>query len=222
LQITYTFVALNLKSCSMYSERTYNVMEKIFNGLVWSIPTDNKSIFITFDDGPIPEVTPWVLDTLKRFDAKATFFCLGKNVESNPEIYQRILTEGHAVGNHTHNHVDGWKIGKRRYVANINKCSEWVDSRLFRPPYGRLLPAHYKMIKNNYSVVMWNVLCGDFDKRLTGERCVDNVILNTKPGSIILFHDSVKANDRLRYALPRVLKYYAEKNYSFKPIVNGF
>ena len=102
-------------------------MEKIFNGLIWSIPTDNNSIFITFDDGPIPEVTPWVLDTLKKYNAKATFFCLGKNVEKNPAIYRRILAEGHSVGNHTHNHVDGWRIGKTKYVANINKCSELVQ-----------------------------------------------------------------------------------------------
>jgi len=193
-------------------------MPKIFKNLVWRMPKDEKSIYLTFDDGPTPMVTPWVLDQLAEYNAKATFFCVGKNVKSYPEIYQRIIDEGHEVGNHTYNHVNGWKTKRRAYLTEVTKCARLVNSNLFRPPYGRLRQSHYKVLKSKYRVIMWDILSGDFDLKISKEKCLKNVVSNARRGSIVVFHDSIKACDNLYYALPRVLENYSKFKYGLKSI----
>lgn len=174
-----------------------------------------KKIYLTFDDGPVPEVTPWVLDLLKQNDIKATFFCVGANVEKHPKIYQRMLAEGHSVGNHTHNHLNGWETKSENYFDNIENCAQLVSTRLFRPPYGRMKRSQRTHLGDRYSIVMWDVLSGDFDKSTSAEKCLDNVITNTRNGSIIVFHDSVKASQNLVYALPRFIEHSKKEGFEF-------
>ena len=190
--------------------------------LVWDIPATEKVLYLTFDDGPHPTATPFVLNQLQQYNAKATFFCIGNNVVKHPEIYGKLLAEGHATGNHTHNHVNGWKTTNSQYIENVQAAAEHVNSKLFRPPYGRISKLQAKMLQQNpgfnFSVVMWNVLSGDFDTALSPEGCLKNVLENAKPGSIIVFHDSEKAYERMSYALPRLLEYYSNQGYTFRPI----
>lgn len=194
---------------------------------VWDVPTKEKELYLTFDDGPHETATPFVLDQLKQFNAKATFFCIGKNVVEQAEIYRRILDEGHRVGNHTHNHLNGWKTENKTYLSNIFEASKYIDSDLFRPPYGRIKKFQAKLLQapNNasanahlYKIIMWSVLSADFDRAVTPQKCLDNVVLNAKPGSIILFHDSTKAWDRMSFALPKVLAYFSNEGYKFKSL----
>jgi peptidoglycan/xylan/chitin deacetylase (PgdA/CDA1 family) len=188
--------------------------------MVWNIPTKEKVLYITFDDGPHETATPFVLDQLKAYDAKATFFCLGKNVKTYPKIYERILDEGHAPGNHTFNHLNGWKTKNNAYLHDINEAAKYIDSKLFRPPYGRISPFVAKMLRNQltYKIIMWHILSGDFDEKLSIQKCVENVLLYAKPGSIIVFHDSSKAWKRMSFTLPKILQHYINEGYSFKPI----
>lgn len=203
----------------MYTTRTPYLVQTVFKQLVWTIPTKD-TIYLTFDDGPTPGVTQWVLETLGGYGAKATFFCVGKNVEEHPEIYKQVLMQGHTVGNHTYHHLNGWKTNKRRYLLDIKKCAKHIDSRLFRPPYGRLRKVHYKEIKDKYSVVMWDVLSGDFDNRISNEKCLKNVVNKVRPGSVVVFHDSLKAENKLRYVLPKVLSVLSERGFVFTAIPN--
>lgn len=184
--------------------------------MLWNIDSEKKELFLTFDDGPTPRVTEWVLDILSSFDAKATFFCLGKNVEQFPEIYQRIINEGHVVGNHTYDHPNGWKTKDSSYCNNVKQCSELVDSKLFRPPYGKISRSQHTVLKDDYTIVMWDVLSGDFDLSITPEKCLDNVINNSSKGSIIVMHDSLKAEKNLRYALPKMLDHFTSDGFIFK------
>ena len=202
----------------MYSVRPPYLIQKIYKHLTWNIPTNDKIIYLTFDDGPTPEVTPWVLDTLKKFNAKATFFCIGKNVKKHPEIFKQIIEDDHAVGNHTFNHLNGWKTKKEDYLNDIEKCAALIDSKLFRPPYGKLRPSHYSLLTTHYFLIMWDVLSGDFDKNTNRETCLKNVTANTKKGSIVVFHDSIKAKENLYYALPELLEYFTTKGFKFKAI----
>lgn len=183
--------------------------------LIWRIDGDDPIIYLTFDDGPIPEVTPWVVDQLSLFNAKATFFCVGDNVFKHPDIYNLLLENGHSVGNHTYNHISGWSNLRSDYLSNINKASDYIDSNLFRPPYGRITPLKFRSIREQYQVIMWDVLSGDFDGRIDPEICLQNVIKNTKAGSIIVFHDSLKAKKNLEYCLPRVLEHFTLQGYEF-------
>lgn len=186
------------------------------------MPDDEKIIYLTFDDGPHPEVTPFVLETLTSFNAYATFFCIGKNVAEHPELYRRIIDIGHAVGNHTHNHLNGWKTDDEVYLQDIRSASEYIHSNLFRPPYGRITPFQAKQLKApafNMHLIMWSVLSADFDAKITKEECLQNVLLNTGKGSIVVFHDSAKAYDKLRYVLPKVLEHFTSEGYQFKQIV---
>jgi peptidoglycan/xylan/chitin deacetylase (PgdA/CDA1 family) len=177
-------------------------------------------LYLSFDDGPHPEATPFVLEQLAKFDAKASFFCIGKNVQLFPEIYGEIIAAGHVVGNHTQNHMNGWKNTTEKYIANIEEATKWIDSNLFRPPYGRISFSQIKALRLDPSlpqdIMMWDVLSGDFDTTITGEQCANNVIQHTGPGSIVVFHDSAKALDRLRIALPKVLAHFSKLGYQFK------
>ena len=186
----------------LYFAKTPWWLKKIYSSYLWSVDTKEKNVYLTFDDGPHAVATPFVLDQLKHYNAKATFFCIGKNVLAEPQIYRRILDEGHAVGNHTHHHLNGWKTENELYLADVNEAGKYIDSILFRPPYGRITSFQAKNInvalkKNNVKIIMWDVISGDFDESLTGEQCLQNVILNATNGSIIVMHDSQKAFTRL-------------------------
>ncbi len=178
----------------------------------------SSSIYITFDDGPIPEITPKVLEILKKYNAKATFFCVGDNVRKYPEVYAQLLKEGHATGNHTYSHLKGNKTDDEHYFSDIDKCGELVKSSLFRPPHGRIKLSQIKHLKHKYKLIMWTVLTGDYNQKLSKEQVLNNAIIHTKDGSIILFHDSLKASERMLYALPRMLEYFSAKGYRFEKI----
>lgn len=202
----------------MYLVKTPQVVQNIFSDFVWSIPTDQKEVFLTFDDGPIPEVTPWVLDVLKAYDFKATFFCVGDNVRKYDSIYDRIMEEGHSIGNHTFNHLNGWTTDQETYLENIKECDLLVQSDLFRPPYGKLRRSQSQVLKLIKTVVMWDVLSGDFDQSITPEKCLSNVLDNYSNGSIIVFHDSIKAQHNLRYTLPKYLDHLKSNGFVSKSL----
>ncbi len=205
-----------------YLVKTPFLLKKLYPECVWEIETSEKVLYFTFDDGPHPEVTQFVLEELKKYNALATFFCIGDNVKKNFEVYKRVIERGHQVANHTFNHLDGWKTKDVDYLENIAMAAEIIDSKLFRPPYGRITKFQLKALKGarfNLTTIMWSVLSGDFDEKLSGESCYLNVINNVKAGSIIVFHDSLKAFTRLQYALPRLLEYFSLKGYQFKSIV---
>lgn len=189
--------------------------------MTWDFYGDHQDVYLTFDDGPTPEVTPWVLDRLKEAGAKATFFCLGRNVDKHPEILKQIIHAGHSVGNHSYSHLKGFRSSVRRYMDDIDLASNLIDSKLFRPPYGRILPGQVKAVIEHYDLIMWDVLSIDYNSRLRGERVLNNVIGNVRPGSIIVFHDSDKASENLYYALPRTLDFLVENGYSLKAIPSG-
>lgn len=186
--------------------------------LIWDIPNDDKIIYLSFDDGPTPNVTDKVLSLLEDYKAKATFFCIGKNVAENPRLYQDILAKGHAVGNHTQNHNNGVNVMDAEYYDSISRASAVVKSNLFRPPYGRIKNRQVKYLKALYKIIMWSVLSGDFDTSLSQEKCKNNVIRNTKSGSIVVFHDSLKAKTKMLYSLEACLKHFQEKGYRFEAI----
>ena len=189
--------------------------------MIWNISTKEKELYLTFDDGPHETATLFVLDQLKEYSAKATFFCLGKNVKTYPKVYERILDEGHAAGNHTFNHLNGWKTKNDLYVRDIAEAAKYIDSKLFRPPYGKISPFVSKILRSElqYKIIMWHILSGDFDEKLSLQKCVENILLNARPGSIIVFHDSSKAWERMSFALPKILQHFRSLGFSFKPIV---
>ena len=197
------------------------LLRKIYPECTWNIITDEKVLYLSFDDGPHPEATSFVLNTLKQYDARATFFCVGKNVKEYFAVYKQVLSEGHKPGNHTFDHLNGWKTKDKEYLQNIAKASAIIDSDLFRPPYGKVTRFQLKALKGerfNLKTIMWDVLSGDFDTSIKPENCYLNVINNAKPGSIIVFHDSMKALPALQYTLPKVLKYFSEKGFQFKTL----
>ncbi len=204
-----------------YLVKTPWLLKKIYPECIWNIKTAEKTIYLTFDDGPHPVATPFVLEELKKYNAKATFFCIGKNVEDHFDIYKKIIDEGHAVGNHTYNHLNGWKTDDKEYLDNIFKAKKIIDSNLFRPPYGRITNfqvSQLKAEKYNMRTIMWNLLSGDFDPALSEDNCFLNVARHAKPGSIIVFHDSEKCFEKIKTVLPRVLEYFSGKGYAFKKI----
>jgi peptidoglycan/xylan/chitin deacetylase (PgdA/CDA1 family) len=238
----------------MYLIKTPWWLRAVYPFFIWKINTDEKVLYLTFDDGPHKTATPFVLDELKKYNAKATFFCVGNNVVIHSDIYQRILEEGHAVGNHTYHHLNGWKSTDKLYIKDIYEAAREIDSSLFRPPYGRIKKFQAKLlggvkleegnqnarVKNGemedinyeqetiseepalnripFSIIMWDVLSGDFDTKLLPKECLENVVLNAGPGSIIVFHDSTKAWDRMSFALPGVLEYFSRMGYLFKAL----
>lgn len=198
-------------------------VSRLFSSYVWHIPTAGKVVYLTFDDGPHPTITPWVLDQLKQYSASATFFCIGKNVVQFPEVYNRVLQDGHSIGNHTHHHLNGWKTSVNSYLADVEAASAVIQTNLFRPPYGKITFMQAKglvkaMKTNNAKVIMWDVLSADFDKTISPEQCAKNVMQNVSSGSVVVFHDSEKAFDNLKIALPAVLRFLKEEGYSLDRI----
>ena len=196
------------------------VKKFIYPRYIWNMPGKEKKIYLSFDDGPHPTATPFVLDQLKQYNAKASFFCIGKNVAEHPEIYKQVMADGHSVGNHTHDHLNGWEVNDKAYLKNITAAAKFIDSSLFRPPYGRITRFQAKQVmeKLHYDIIMWSVLSGDFDISLTPENCLKNVLKATGPGSIVVFHDSDKASKRLTYVLPKILAHYHDSGYAFEKI----
>jgi len=190
----------------------------MYKDRIWEVETKEKQLFLTFDDGPHPSHSLFVLDELKKYNAKATFFCIGKNVANYPDVYKRMIEEGHKVGNHTQDHLNAWKTPNDVYLKNVTEASNYIHSDLFRPPYGKINSFLVKQLTNLYQLktVMWSVLSYDFDQTISSERCLQNVLLNSKAGSVIVFHDSEKASAHMRYALPKVLSFFAEKGFSFE------
>lgn len=197
-------------------ERPSFLLRKLYPNALWRVKTDEKRVVLTFDDGPIPEVTPWILDLLKTYQIKATFFMVGENIVKHPEVYQRVVDEGHRIGNHTFNHLKAWSNPKDYYFSNIEKSTELVHSNLFRPPYGQLFPWYTKALHKSFNkVVLWDVLSRDYDSTLTPQAVFEIVRRNVRPGSIIVFHDSVKSFKNIQYALPASIDYLLEHNYTF-------
>lgn len=202
----------------MYLTKTPRFIQALFPRFTWRSETTEKVVHLTFDDGPIPEVTPWVLDQLDHYNARATFFCVGHNIEKHPDIYQKVLDAGHLTGNHTYNHLDGWTTDNMTYFRNIRKASRLVGSNLFRPPYGHMLPSQAQFLQRHYQVVMWDVLSGDFDPSLGQQECLDNILRYVRPGSIIVLHDSLKSFSKLKFVLPRLLETLHSQGYSFATV----
>jgi peptidoglycan/xylan/chitin deacetylase (PgdA/CDA1 family) len=215
-----------MKLLKPYFVKTPRLVQHFFSDYSWRIKTKKKDIYLTFDDGPVPDFTPWVLDTLKKFEAKATFFCVGENIQKYPDIYERVIKDQHSVGNHTFNHLQGWKTSTAKYVKNILKAESYLQEagdkksiKLFRPPHGRIKPKQARALrKKGYKIIMWDVLSGDFDQRLSKESCLEHTIKHIESGSIVVFHDSVKSFKNLDYVLPKVLEHFSEKGYSFRPL----
>lgn len=221
---------------SFYWIKTNALIKKILSNYVWDVPNAENKIYLTFDDGPTPEITEWVLEELKKYNAKATFFCIGNNIGKHPKIFEKVIASGHSIGNHTFNHLNGWKTVTENYLENTKLCEEQIlksnpshselakqiynlKSAIFRPPYGKINDSQSKKLRQlGYKIIMWDVLSADFDNAISKEKCLDNVVKYTKPGSIIVFHDSVKAFTNLEYTLPKALKYWVEKGFSFEKL----
>ncbi len=198
-----------------YSVKPSSLFRLFYPQAIWNIKTTEKKIYLTFDDGPIPEVTDFVLDTLKQYNAKASFFCVGNNVAKNNAIYERIITNAHTVGNHTFSHTNGWRTANDYYYTAVERCSHVVKSNFFRPPYGKLKPSQYNYLSAKYKIVMWSVLPGDFDQSVSPEQCLANCINNIAAGDIVVLHDSLKAEKNMTYTLPRMLNHFSEKGFVF-------
>lgn len=204
-----------------YFVKTPKWLQLLYPKRLWEMDKDKKEIYLTFDDGPHEAITNFVLDELKKYNAEATFFCIGNNVLKYPQIYARIISEKHSVGNHTQQHLNGYTTHDKIYVDDILEASKSIKSNLFRPPYGRIKAFQAKVISTlhkPYKIIMWTLLSGDFDTTITPQRCFENVAFKTSNGSIIVFHDSEKAKERMMYALPKVLKLFSDQGFSFKKL----
>ena len=218
---------------SFYWIKTNALIKKLFPNYIWDIPNDDNKVFLTFDDGPTPEITPWTLAQLKKHNVKATFFCIGDNIKKYPDIFNQIIQEGHQIANHTFNHLNGWKTTKKDYLDNVELCKKQIQQstpesfartgeainnqkpKIFRPPYGKIKKSQSAILRQlGYQIIMWDVLSADFDFKITPEKCLDNVISNVKSGSIIVFHDSKKSFKNLEYTLPKTLEFLQQKGFS--------
>lgn len=209
--------------------KTHKFIKLLFPTYVWDIPNKKNTVFLTFDDGPTPEITEWTLSLLKKYNAKATFFCIGDNIKKFPQVFEKIYLDNHAIGNHTFNHLKGWKTNSSQYVENTKKCEDEIikytpeiytqQSMLFRPPYGKIsIHQSWKLKKLGFKIIMWDIISYDFDSNISGEQCLEHVLKNVKSGSIIVFHDSVKAFKNLKIALPETLRVLSEKGFVFDKI----
>ncbi len=207
-----------------YWIKTPTLIKRLFNNLVWDLPNLENKIYLTFDDGPIPEITEWVLKVLKDNNVKATFFCVGDNINKFPDIFKKIIEDNHAIGNHTFNHLNGWEIATDKYIQNTIICfesqkEENINPKLFRPPYGKLKTSQSKKLRElGYKIIMWDILSADFDQSVSKEKCLQNVVENVKSGSIIVFHENIKAFKNLEYTLPKAIKALKEKGFVFDVI----
>lgn len=225
-----------------YFAKTPKIIQNVFSDFTWRITKSSnqlKQIYLTFDDGPIPEITDWVLKTLDKFDAKATFFCVGDNIKKHPKEFKNILNKNHSIGNHTFNHLNGWRTNTKKYLDNVKKTEEIIDitstkvlpsetdlgwnklqnTKIFRPPYGKIRTSQKRaLLKKGYQIIMWDVLSADFDQNISKEKCLKNVVKNVENGSIIVFHDSIKAFEKLQYVLPKTLTYLIKEGYTFKKL----
>ncbi|HEX8561833.1 MAG TPA: polysaccharide deacetylase family protein [Flavobacterium sp.] len=200
--------------------KTHKVVKLLLPKLVWDIPTIEKTVYLTFDDGPVPEITEWVLEQLSGYQAQATFFCIGDNIRKNGDVFELLRQSGHKIGNHTFNHRNGWKTRNEEYFENVHQCEILladanIEDKLFRPPYGKIKPSQSrKLRKMGYKIIMWDIISFDFSQSVSAEKCLENVLENVEPGSIIVFHDSVKAFNNLKYVLPKTLAYLKENGYT--------
>ncbi len=202
----------------MYFHKSNFLLKKLYPGFIWDKPSEEKIIYLTFDDGPITDITEWVLEVLDQYKAKATFFCVGDNIRKHPDIFEKIQKQSHAVGNHTFNHLNGWQTPLALYLENIYHCQQFTGAEinLFRPPYGKITRKQAACVLKTHQIIMWDVLSGDFDQHLPAAVCLKKSIQYTKSGSIVTFHDSVKAQKNLQYALPRYIKHFASQGYRFE------
>ena len=205
---------------ALFLHKSNFLFRSVYPEFLWRIDDSEPIIYLTFDDGPIPNVTEFVLEQLDKFAAQATFFCIGDNVRKHRDVFYQVIEAGHLLGNHTFNHLNGWKTQDDEYLSNIDQCQQQlgIETTLFRPPYGRIKKSQAPHVLANYSVVMWDVLSGDFDPSLAPEVCLRKTLQYTEPGSIVVFHDSVKAFPTMRYALPRFLRYFAMRGYEFRAL----
>jgi peptidoglycan/xylan/chitin deacetylase (PgdA/CDA1 family) len=215
---------------NFYWIKTHSLIKRIFSNYIWDIPNAYNKIYLTFDDGPTPEITEWVLEILKEHQIKATFFCIGKNIQKHPAIFNKIIDNGHAIGNHTFNHLNGWSTKTEGYIDNVRICQTLSDTyyncklntehcKLFRPPYGKIKTAQSKKLRQlGYKIIMWDVLSADFDQNISSEKCLENILKNTRSGSVIVFHDSVKAFKNLEYTLPKSIEILKQKGFEFDVI----
>lgn len=211
----------------MILHKTNFLMRALYPDFIWRKGRQEKNIYLTFDDGPIPEITEFVLYTLAQYNAKATFFCIGDNIKKHPDIFQKVINAGHSIGNHTFNHLRGWKTDKETYLANVKQCDAEIGNKiehstqrkkLFRPPHGRIKRSQAKVLLPEYDIIMWDVLTADYDAGLSPDRVLAKALQYTENGSIVLFHDSIKANKNMSFALPRFLEYFSEREFSFQSI----
>jgi peptidoglycan-N-acetylglucosamine deacetylase len=192
------------------------ILKKFYPRAVWNMDRSQKKIYLTFDDGPIPGLTEWVLDELKKFQVKATFFCVGANILKHPKIFERIIREGHAVANHTMSHIKGFKHTVSEYMREVDECAKLVGNSMFRPPYGQLKRSQYKaLIQRGYKIILWDIISYDYET-ISGERCLSNAIRGRKNGSIVIFHDNLKAEKNIRYALPLFLEDSLKNGFTFE------
>ncbi len=202
----------------VYKHRSTSFTRSIYPSLIWKIATKEKHIYITFDDGPTPAVTDKVLDILSQYKAKASFFCIGKNVKNYPHLYQKVIQDGHTIGNHTQNHLNGWKTSLNPYLQDVEDATVYIESNFFRPPYGKLTPIQIIKLKKKYKIVMWSCLSGDFDENLNIEHAMKQLKIAAQPGAIIVFHDSKKAEKNLLQILPEYLQYLVDEGFTFKAL----
>ena len=200
----------------MLIEQPPKLLRWLYPRALWRMDKNVKAVYLTFDDGPIPEITPWVLDLLDKYNIKATFFLVGDNVRKHPEEFKMIVERGHRVGNHTFNHISGLKYLSYNYLENTNKADELINSTLFRPPHGWMRWGQYIVLSHRYTVVMWDLVTRDYSKRLNGRQVLRNVKKYVRNGSIITFHDSIKSEKNMKYALPRAIEWLLEQGYEFK------
>lgn len=197
----------------MYVPKTPAVVKALYSSLCWNMDRNSNKVYLTFDDGPHPQITREVLTLLAAYKAKASFFCIGDNIRKFPEVFEEVKQQGHVIGNHTYNHLNGWKTSQYVYLHNTLKCQALTQTPLFRPPYGRISRQQATALGKKFRIIMWDVLSADFDQEITKEKCLENVIKNIEPGSIVVFHDSEKAAANMLYALPKVLDFISEKNW---------